>query len=187
MKHLDAVAQAFGESGGALRDDHEFLEIDGRVGVGAAVEDVHHRDREDLGVGSAEVFEKREADLAGGGMRGGERDGEQRVGAELRFVGRAVEGDHCAVDGDLIEGIEAGEFLGDDLLDVRDGLGDALAQVAVLHAVAQLPGFVFARAGAAGHGGAADGAAGEFNIGFDSGIAPGIENLPGANIGNGGQ
>ncbi len=36
--------------GGAHRHDHEFLEVDRGVGVGAAVHDVHHRDRQDLGV-----------------------------------------------------------------------------------------------------------------------------------------
>ena len=59
-------------------------------------------------------------------------------------------------------------------------LHHALAEVAVLVAVAQLPGFVFAGAGAARHGGPADGTAGEFDVDFDGGVAAGVENLTAA-------
>jgi hypothetical protein len=50
---------------------------------------------------------------------------------------------------------------GDSALDVAHGLEDALAQVALLVAVAELDGLVLAGGGAGGHGGAAEGAAGE--------------------------
>ena len=65
---------------------------------------------------------------------------------------------------------------------LRDGLGYAFAGVAVLDAVAEFPSLVFACAGAAGNGGAADGAACEFNVGFNGGIAARIKNLPGTDI-----
>ncbi len=96
--------------------------------MGAAVEDVHHRDGKDLCVWPAEVLEEGQPDLRGGGVGGGQRDGEEGVGAELRFVRRAIEGDHGLVDGDLVEGVEAGEFLGDDFFDAGDGLGHALCR-----------------------------------------------------------
>ena len=37
---------ASAKRGGADRHDHEFLEVDRIVGMGAAVEDVHHRHRQ---------------------------------------------------------------------------------------------------------------------------------------------
>ena len=73
------------------------------------------------------------------------------------------------------------------LFTLATAFGHAFAEVAILHAVAQFPRFVFAGAGAARHGGAADGAAGEFDIGFDGWIAAGIKDLAGVNIGNDGQ
>jgi hypothetical protein len=47
----------------ALGHHHEFLEVDRGVGVRAAVDDVHHGDGQDLGVGTAEVLEERLAEL----------------------------------------------------------------------------------------------------------------------------
>ena len=47
---LGAPAERLGERGRADGDDHELLEVDVVVGVHAAVEDVHHRDGEDVGV-----------------------------------------------------------------------------------------------------------------------------------------
>src|SRR5204863_254005 len=55
VEHLDAAPEAVGETLGADRHDHVLLEVH-RVGrVRAAVEDVHHRDGEDVGDRPAEV------------------------------------------------------------------------------------------------------------------------------------
>jgi hypothetical protein len=53
----------------------------------------------------------------------------------------------------------------------------AFAQVALLVAVAQLYGFVFAGGSTAGNGGAAHGTVVERNFGFYRGVAAGIKNL----------
>ena len=63
------------------------------------------------------------------------------------------------------------------LVDVGDGLQHALAEVAVLVAVAEFAGFVFAGGGAGGDGGAAEGAAFEEDVDFDGGIAAGIDDF----------
>ena len=47
VEDLRAGAQRFGERRGADRHHHELLEVDARVRVRAAVEDVHHRHRQE--------------------------------------------------------------------------------------------------------------------------------------------
>ena len=86
---------------------------------------------------AAEVAVQRQALLGGGGARGGQRDAEDRVGAEARLVRRAVELDQRAVEARLVERVEADERLGDLAVDVADRLRDALAAPGVA-AVAQL-------------------------------------------------
>ena len=73
------------------------------------------------------------------------------------------------------------------LVHVGHRLGHALAEVAILHAVAQFPGFVLAGARAARHDRAADRAAGELDVRFDGRIAAGVEDLAGVNISDGGE
>ena len=87
----------------AVRLDHEFLEINRRVGMGAAVDDVGHRHGQHFGVRPAEIFEQRLAERGGGGLGVGERDGEDGVGAELGFRFRAVQFQHRAVNRQLVE------------------------------------------------------------------------------------
>ncbi len=79
---LDAPAQALAEGGGADRHDHELLEVDVVVGVLAAVQDVHHRHRQDVGVGSADVAVEGQLDVARGGLGHGQGDAEDGVGPE---------------------------------------------------------------------------------------------------------
>ncbi len=42
VENFDAPAESFAESRRADGHGHEFLEIDGTVGMRAAIEDVHH-------------------------------------------------------------------------------------------------------------------------------------------------
>ena len=132
-----------------------------------------------LGGRPAEIAIERQRASLGRGLGDGHADAENRVGAELGFVGRAVQLDHELIDRFLIARIEADQFRGDLGVDVFDGLGDALAELTFLVVVAQFDGFMLAGAGAAGDRGPAEGAVFEHHVHFDGGIAAGIENLPG--------
>ena len=169
VENLDAPAQGFGEAGSAHGHDHELLEVHGIIGVRAAIENIHHGDGEEVG-GSVrgvarEIFMERLLESGGGGAGGGHGNGEDGVGAETGFVGRAVEGDHFLVEGALVGGVHAGDDAGDFGIDVVDGLKNALAEVTGFVAVAQFHGFVLASGGAGGNGGAAHGAVDEEDVG----------------------
>ena len=125
----DALLQRLGEGGRADRRDHELLDVDVAVGMGAAVEDVHHRHRQQMGVRPTDVTEERQLGRLRGRLGDRERDSEDRVGAQRRLVRRAVQVDHHLVDDALLVGLDAEQRLTDDLVDRLDGLADALAAV----------------------------------------------------------
>jgi hypothetical protein len=179
VENFGAGAEGIGEPVKLLGDDHELLEIDGGVGMSAAVEDVHHRDGQNLGIGAADVFEEGLREGLGCGVRSGEGDGEQGVGAEFALIRSAIELEESAVDGDLVDGVVSLEFWGNDFCDILDGLKDAFAEVNVFVSVAEFDGLVFAGAGATGNGGGSDVASGEKHIDFNGGVAPGVEDLAG--------
>ena len=124
---LGAPAQRLGEGLRADRGDHELLDVDVGVGVRAAVEDVHHRDGQHVRVRAAEVAEQRQVGGLGGGVRDGQRDAEDGVGAERGLVGGGVQVEHRLVDQALLGGVVADELRADLLDDGEDGLLDALA------------------------------------------------------------
>ena len=99
----------------------------------------------------------------------------------------AVERDHRAVNGDLFRRVESFEFVGDGLVDVCDSLQHALAEPAILHAVAQFPRLVLAGARAARHCGAAHRAACEMHFGFDGRVAAAVNDLAACDCGDGGE
>ena len=124
MEDLGPDPQALGEARGAGGDDHELLEVDRVVGVGAAVEDVHHRHRQDRRLAAAvelgEVAVERLAGVGGGGLGDRQRDAEDRVGAEPALVRGAVELDHRLVERALLGGAGALQRRGDLTVDVGD-------------------------------------------------------------------
>ena len=152
---LGAPAQRLAERRRADRGDHEFLDVDVGVGVRAAVHDVEHRHRQQVRVRAAEVAEQAQLGRGRGGLRDGERDAEDRVRAEVRLLRRAVEVEHLLVDGALVARLVPDDLGEDPLLDVVDGLLDALAAVALRVAVAQ-----FVRLERAGRRAGRDGRAG---------------------------
>ncbi len=138
--------------------------------MGAAVEDVHHRDRQQVGVGAADVAVEREAGRVGRGAGDRQRDAEDRVGAELCLVGGAVRVDHRLVDQALVVGVESLDGGSELLDDGVDGVLDALAAVALV-AVPQLDGLEGTGRRTARHRRPGEGAVVEDDLDLDGGIA----------------
>ena len=173
---LGAGAQRLGEGRRADRRDHELLDVDVGVGVRAAVEDVHHRHGQQEGVRAAEIAEQRQLGAARGGLRDGERDAEDRVGAQARLVRRRVEIAQRLVDEALLAGLEADEFGADGVEHRGDRVAHALAAVA-LAAVAQFDRLELPGGRAAGHRRPAQRAVVERDLDLDGGIAARVEDL----------
>ena len=120
---LGAGAQRLAERRRPDRRDHELLDVDVGVGVGAAVEDVHHRHRQQVRVGPAQVAEQAQLAPSRGGLGHGQRDAEDRVGAEARTCpgcrrGRASSGRSRAARSPRTRSAP----VDDPVLDVGDGL-----------------------------------------------------------------
>ncbi len=177
VEHLGAAAQGFLEGGRGDRHDHELLDLHVVGGVRAAVQDVHHRHGQLLGVDAADVVVQRQAHALRGGLGAGQGHAEDGVGAQLGLVRGAVQFDELLVNGGLIEHVLADEGVRDLGVDVLHGSQNALAVVAALVAVTQFAGLVNAGGSAGGHGGAADGAILEDNFDFHGGISAAVEDL----------
>ena len=127
MEGLRAPAHGVGEGRRADRQDHELLEVDRIVGMDAAIDDIHHRRRQDARRRSADIAVERQAGRFGRGLGDRERHAEDGVGPEPRLVGRAVEGDHRLVDLELVLRLEAGDRVENVAIDRFDRLQHALA------------------------------------------------------------
>ncbi len=155
--------------------------------MGAAVQHVHHRHRQDPRLAAAvelgEVAVERLLGIGGGGLGGGQGDAEDRVGAEAALVRGAVELDHRLVERALLGGAGAGQRLGDLAVDVGDRLADALADPLVA-TVAQLDRLELTGRGARGNGGDAARAGLERDLDLDGRVAARIEDLAGVDGGD---
>ena len=181
---LGAPAQRLAEGGGAQGGDHELLDVDVRVRVGAAVEDVHHGDGQDVGVGAAQVLEEGQVGGLRGRLRDGQGDAQDGVGAQLALVVGAVQVDHRGVDLALVGGLEADELGGDLVLDGVDRVLDPLAQVTALVAIAALDGLERARGRAGGDGSAGQDAVLQEDLDLDGRVAARVQDLACANAFN---
>ncbi len=148
VEHLGAHADTFAERGSANRTDHELLEADGSVGVSAAVDDVHHRHGQSVGVAAADVFVEGEVEIVGSSLGNGQRYAEDGVGAEVALGGGAVEVEHDLVHTDLVKRAVAFESLCDRAVHVGHCLEDSFAEIAALVAVAKLECLILACGGA---------------------------------------
>ena len=133
---------------------------------------------------AAEITEQRLTRGRRRRVRRRERNAEQRIRAEILFVRRAVERDQFLVDLRLLERVPSGNRRRDCFLHGADGLGHAFAAVTFLVAIAQLPRFMLAGAGAARHRRATHRAAFQMHIHFDSGVPARIQNLARVDPGN---
>ncbi len=187
MEHLRAPTHAVGKRLSTDRHDHEFLNIDRVVGVLAAVDDVHHRHRQDMCGDAADVAVEGQSARVRRGFRNSEADAEDRVRAKPPLVRAAIERDHREVDIALILGIEAQQSVGDVAVDRVHRLGHTLAEIARLVAIAQLHRFVCAGRGARGDSRSAKAAVFEEHIDLDRRIAAAVEDFAAVKVDDGGH
>ena len=150
----------------------------------AAVENVHHRRGQQVGVDATQVLVQRQARRLGSGAGNGQRHAQDGVGTELGLVGGTVRGNQRGIDGALIEGVEAYDGIGALVVDVLDGLRDTLAQIAALVAVAQLTCLKGTGRSTRRHHCAAKAAVLEHDLDLDGGIAAAVEHLATVDVQN---
>ncbi|MNI16248.1 hypothetical protein D3C73_695750 [compost metagenome] len=181
VENLGAHAQTFRERLGANRLNHEFLDVDVVIGVLAAVDDVHHRNRHRVDTRGAvqvgDVSVQRQVLVLCCCLGRGQGNGEDRVGAQGTFVFSTVELDHCQIERFLVAWVHAFQQVADRTVDVGYGLQNALAQVTALVAIAQLERLTRASGSTGRRAGTADDAVVEKHVRFHGGIATGVENF----------
>ena len=178
---LDPGAERLGEGLEPERHEHELLDVDVVVGVGAAVQDVELGHRQDGRGRAAQVGVERQAGGAGRRLGDRERGAQDGVGPQPLLRGGAVQVDQVAVDQRLVPGVHAAERPGDLPLDVLDRLGHPLAAVA-LAAVAQLQGLAAAGRGAGRHRRAPPRPSFQKAFDLEGRVTAGIENLSGVDL-----
>ena len=144
VEDLDAHAESLREFGCAERDDHELLEIDGVIGVGASVQDVHHGNGQGGCTCAAEVAIQGGALGSGGRAGGGQGDRQDRVGPKAALVRSAIQVKHDLVYAGLLRSVMREEGFSDLSVDGGDRLGDAFTEIAGLIAIAEFDGFMLA-------------------------------------------
>ena len=182
VEHFGAHADGVADVVRADRHDHEFLNVDGVVSMFAAVDDVHHRHRQNAGRGAADIAEQGLAGEFGGRLGHGQGHAENGIGPKARFVRRAVHFNHGAVDADLFGGVIADEFLGNLAIHSGDCFEHAFAHKTRLVAVALLIRLMRAGGGARRHRGAAHGTAFKIDVDLNRRVAPAVEDLAGVDV-----
>ncbi len=157
--------------------DHEFLESDGSVGVSATVDDVHHGNRENIGVGAAEVAVQRHAQFCGSSLGNSQGNAQDGVGAQLALGSGAVQLDHGLIDGALLSSVHADDLGSDYLVHIVYGLENALAAIALFVSITELQGLVLTGGSARGNGSYTNKTGIKGNFNFDGRISAGIQDL----------
>jgi len=138
--------------------------------MGAPVQNIEARHREQSRRGSAQIAEERKTHTRRSGTSDAEGNSKNGVGAEIGLVGGGIEICHQQVDLLLTCGIHADQRGGDGIVYVTNSPGDSLAHPPVA-AVTQLDGFKGARRGSGRHESATETTRRE-DFGFDRGVSP---------------
>jgi len=113
-----------------------------------------------------------------------QRHGQQRVRTEACLGLGTIGGNHRGIEARLVGHVAAHGQRGQLAIHIGHGLLHALAKIAASVAIAQLHGFAAASAGARRHRRTAQHAVLEDDVGFDSGVATGVDNFAAKDAGN---
>ncbi len=184
VKNFRADPHSLGTAGGLEGHDHEFLDIDIVIGMGAAIENIHHRHRQQLGVGAANVTIKRQTALIRRRTGHGQGNAQNGVGPQTPLVLGTIDVDHLLIHRHLIKHLHADHGIGQFAVDGIHRLGDALAQITALVAITQFHRLTGAGGSPGWHRSTAQTALFGKDLHLHGGIATGIEDFTRLNMGN---
>ena len=115
--------------------------------MSTAVDDVHHRNGECVGVAATDIAVKRHAQSLGSSVSSSQRDTQDSVSTQLALSRSTVESDHLIVQTALVEDAVTLQSGSDDVVDIGNSLQHALATETALITVAKLQGLVLTGAG----------------------------------------
>ena len=145
VEHFRTHTYGFFQGFSAYRLNHKFLDVDVVVSVLAAVDDVHHRNRHGVfargAVQLSDVLVQRLTFRSSGSFGVSQRDGQDSVRTEVRFVFSTVQVDHDFVDASLIFGIFAQDCLSDRAVYRSNSFQYAFTHETGLVAIAQFQRF----------------------------------------------
>ena len=120
----------------------------------AAVENVHHRNREYIGVSATNVAIKRHIQGFGSRLSYSQAHAQNGVSTQVALRRRTVEVEHLIVDGALIEHIVATKRGSNNIIDILNSFQNALTTITSLVAIAKFECFVFTSRSTRGNAGA---------------------------------
>ena len=177
VEDLRAPAESLAEGRSSRRHNHKFLRIHGVCRVRAAIQNIHHRNREAVSVHAAQKAVERDAERLRRGICAGNGNRENRIGSELRLILRPIRREHRPIHRVDILGIHASYCRVDDGIDILDSLQNALPAVATLVSVPKLQRLKFPGGRAAGGGPPPHRAAAEIDLCLHCRISSGIDDL----------
>ena len=134
-----------------------------------------------MGVHASDVAIKRQLERVGCRVGHSQRYAQDSVGPQFPLVGRAIQFQQERVNPGLVGTVPAEQFVGDDIVDIGNGLQHTLTAVTSLIAVAQFQRLVDAGGGPGGDSGPPPGSSHQHHLHFNSGVPPRIQNLAGDN------
>ena len=182
VEYFCTPAERFLKAGCANRHDHEFLGIYGVGSVCAAVQNVHHRNRQTCAGNAAQETIQRNIQCSCCCSCSSDGNCQDRICAQLGLVLCAVCCDHCLVHSVQVRGIHASDSLVNDGVDVFNCLGHALAQITCLVAVTQFQRLEFAGGCAAGCSTSCGSTVNQSHFRLNGRVSSGIQNFSANNL-----
>ena len=182
--HLNTCTQSVRVVVEADGSNHELLNVNVGVCVRTTVEDVHHRNGQNVSVRAAEVLVQGQVSRLSSSLSHSQGNTQDSVGAQLALVVGAVQSNHGCVNSALVGSLDTDDLFSDFFDDRLYSTQNALAQVDGLVAVATLNGLPLTGGCARGHGCACECAVFEQNLNLNGRVAAGIQDLACVNCGN---
>ena len=123
------------------RHDHVFLAVSSRISVLAAIQDVHHRNRQNLGICTADVLVQRLSVVISSSSCASQGNRQRSICTQVALERRAIEIQHNLVNLGLAGNIHADQLRSDLGVDILNSLQNSLAAETLLITITELKSF----------------------------------------------
>ena len=184
VENFSTHTNSFTDRRSANRHNHEFLNVDWVISMLTAVQNIHHRNRQNMSHRTAKVTIKRKFAFFSLSFRNSHRNGENSISTEFAFVFSAIEFNHSFINVDLVIGIKTSQSVINSVINIFNGFQNTFSAKTGFVAITKFNSFVNTGRSAGRNSGTSESTALKNNISLNGRITTRINNFSSMNIYN---
>ena len=142
MKNFGTHSDCITKSRSTNRHNHKFLKIDRIIGMRTTIDNIHHRNRQSVGINTTHITIKILTGFLSSSISHSQRNTQNSIGTQIRFIRSSIQFNHSVINRNLIGNIHTFQFFINCFINILNSFQHTFTKIQRFIIISKLTSFV---------------------------------------------